>query len=190
MQILLIKYGLVAVLMASFVEEDVVSIVAGVAAHRGFFNPAFGIVAASFGALGGDCFWFYLGRQKVFQQSKVFRRIRSKAEILFQRVGMWQLPASHVIYGSRVATMTLLGARGSSFSRFILLDGVSCIVFATVLFSLGFALSASASRVLTDVRRVEVVLLASVGLVALFFLLLRKFTLGTLSGISTGEDHT
>ena len=60
---------------------------------------------------------------------------------------------------------------------------------ATVLFSLGVGLSASASRVLTDVRRLEVVLLASVGLVVLFFLLLRKFTPGTLSGISTGEDH-
>ena len=176
--------------MASFVDADVVSILAGVAAHRGFFNPAFGIVAASFGALGGDCIWFYLGRQKVFQRSKVFRRIRSKAEILFQRVGVWQLPASHVIYGSRVATMTLLGARGSKFSRFILLDGLTCIVVTTVLFSLGVGLSASASRVLTDVRRLEVVLLASVGLVALFFLLLRKFTPGTLSGTSTGEDHT
>ena len=99
-QILLIKYGLVAVLMASFVDADVVSILAGVAAHRGFF------------------------------------------------------------------------------------------VVATVLFSLGVGLSASASRVLTDVRRLEVVLLASVGLVALFFLLLRKFTPGTLSGTSTGEDHT
>src|SRR5258705_12454754 len=98
--------------MASFLDADVVSILAGVAAHRGFFHPAFGIVAVSFGALGSDCFWFYLGRQKAFQQSRVFRRIRSKAEILFQRVGVWQLPASHVIYGSRVATMPLLGARG------------------------------------------------------------------------------
>jgi membrane protein DedA with SNARE-associated domain len=189
-QILLIKYGIVAVLMASFFEADVVSILAGVAAHRGLFNPAFGIVAASFGALVGDCFWFYLGRQKVFQHSKVFHRIRSKAEILFQRVGMWQLPASHVIYGSRVATMTLLGARGSSFPRFILLDGVTCIVVATVLFSLGFALSASASRVLIDVRRVEFVLLASIGLVALSFPLLRRLTRGTLWRTSTGEDHT
>ena len=100
--------------------------------------------------------------------------IRSKAEVLFQRVGNWQIPASHVIYGTRVATMTFLGARGSQARRFVLVDGVSCFALTTLLFCLGFALSASVSMVLINVRRVEIVLLVAVALVGLTLHLLGR----------------
>lgn len=190
MELLLIKYGLLAVFVASMFEADVVPVLAGVAAHRGYFNPALGIIAASAGALGGDCLWFYVGRYKVIQNSKVFLRIRPKAEILFRRVGNWQIPASHVVYGTRVATMILLGARGSSLARFALIDGTSCLVLITLLFSLGFVLSASASVVLVKVRHIEVVLLVTVVLCGLIFYLLQKVGLRIGQGASTGERHT
>jgi membrane protein DedA with SNARE-associated domain len=89
-------------------------------------------------------------------------------------VGHWQIPASHVIYGTRVATMTFLGARGSAAGRFVLVDGVSCLALTTLLFSLGFALSASVSMVLINVRRIEIVLLAAVALVGLILHLLGR----------------
>lgn len=174
MGLLLIKYGLLAVFVASMFEADAVPILAGVAAHRGCFNPALGIVAASTGALAGDCLWFYVGRYKVIQNSRLFLRIKPKAEILFRRVGNWQIPASHVVYGTRVATMTWLGARGSSFSSFALIDGSSCVLLTTLLFSLGFALSASASTVLVRVKHIEVVLLVTFALCGLTFYLLQK----------------
>lgn len=174
MELVLIKYGLLAVFVASLLETDVVPVLAGVAARRGCFNPALGIVAGSAGALAGDCFWFYLGRRKVIQNSKMFLRIRSKAERLFRRVGIWQIPASHVVYGTRVASMTLLGARGSSFGKFALIDGSSCVVLTTFLLSLGFALSANAQIVLVHVKRIELGLLVTVTLFGLIFHLLQK----------------
>jgi membrane protein DedA with SNARE-associated domain len=167
MELLLIKYGLFAVFVAAMFEADVIPVLAGVAAHRGYFNPVFAIALASFGALSGDCVWFYVGRRNLIRNSTRLQQIRSKAEMLFQRVGHWQIPASHVVYGTRVATMTFLGARGSRAGRFVLLDGVSCLALTTLLFSLGFALSASVSAVLVNVRRVEIALFAAVALVAL-----------------------
>ena len=174
MELVLIKFGLVAVFVAAMLEADVIPVLAGVAAHRGLFDPALGIAAASAGALAGDCVWFYVGRYKVIQSSKVFLRIRPKAENLFRRIGNWQIPASHVVYGTRVATMTWLGTRSTSFARFALIDGSSCLVLTTILFCLGFALSASASIVLIDIRRIEVVLLVTVVLCALIFYLARE----------------
>ena len=189
MELFLIKYGLLAVFIASLVEADVIPVLAGVAAHRGYFDPALGIVAASVGAFAGDCFWFYVGRYKGIQNSKVFLRIRPKAESLFRRVGMWQIPASHVIYGTRVATMTMFGAHGHSFGRFAMFDGASCIVITTLLFSLGFALSASASIILVHVRHVEVLLLVTVALSGLIFHLVQKATHRGLQSAPSGEDH-
>jgi Uncharacterized membrane-associated protein len=170
-----IRYGLLAVFLAALLEADVVPVLAGVAAHRGCFNPSLGIIVASCGALTGDCFWYFLGRQEVIQNSKMVLRFRPKAEALFHRVGIWQIPASHVVYGTRMATMTWLGARGSAFGSFALVDGLSCLVLTTFLLSLGFALSASAQIVLVHVRRIELVLLVSLMLLGLILHLLRKF---------------
>lgn len=173
MELLLIKYGLVAVVLAAMLEADVIPVLAGVASHRGYFNPVVAIAAASFGALAGDCVWFYLGRSTVIKNSRLIQRLRSKGEILFRRMGNWQIPASHVVYGTRVATMTFLGARGSAIGRFVLVDGVSCLALTTLLFGLGFALSASVSLILVNVRRVEIVLLVAVAIFGLIFYLLQ-----------------
>jgi membrane protein DedA with SNARE-associated domain len=175
MELLLIKYGLVAVFLAAMLEADVIPVLAGVAAHRGYFDPPIAVAVASFGALAGDCVWFFLGRSGAIRKSKLMLRLKSKAEIFFRRVGHWQVPASHIIYGTRVATMTFLGARGSSFGRFVLVDGVSCLALTTLLFCLGFALSASVSMILVDVKRIELVLLGAVALFALIFHLLQRF---------------
>jgi membrane protein DedA with SNARE-associated domain len=173
MEILLIKYGLFAVFLAAALEADVIPVLAGVAAHRGYFNPPVALATASFGALSGDCVWFYIGRSGLITNSTFMQLLRSKAEILFRRVGHWQIPASHVVYGTRVATMTFLGARGSSVGRFVLVDAVSCFALTTLLFCMGFALSASVSLILVDVRRIEIGLLVAFALFGFIFYLLR-----------------
>ena len=175
MELLLIKYGLAAVFLAAMLEADVIPVMVGVAAHRGYFDPPMAVAVASFGALAGDCVWFYVGRSGVIRKSKLLLRLQSKAEALYRRVGNWQIPASHIIYGTRVATMTFLGARGSLVGRFVLVDGVSCFTLTTFLFCLGFALSASVSMILVNVKRVELVLLVAVALFALVIHLLQRF---------------
>ena len=95
MELLLIKYGLVAVFLAAMLEADVIPVLAGVAAHRGYFDPVFAVATASFGALAGDCIWFYIGRSNTIRNSKLMRRFRSKGERLFRRVGNWQIPDSN-----------------------------------------------------------------------------------------------
>ena len=87
MQLLLIKYGLVAVFVAAMLEADVIPVLAGVAAHRGYFSPPVALAAATFGALAGDCIWFYIGRSNLIRNTRLMQRLKSKAEILFQRVG-------------------------------------------------------------------------------------------------------
>jgi membrane protein DedA with SNARE-associated domain len=189
MEMMLIKYGLIAVFIAASLEADVIPVLVGVAAHRGYFNPVFAVIAASGGALAGDCVWFYIGRHALLKNNKLLERIRSRAEALFQRVGHWQIPASHVIYGTRIATMTFVGSRGTSFAKFFAVDAVSCLVLTTILFSLGYALSASVSVILTDVKRIEVVLLAGVALVGLVLHLLHRLGRRALQRAATSE-HT
>ena len=186
-ELFLIKYGLVAVLLAALFEADVIPVLAGVAAHRGYFNPVIAVMCASLGAFVGDCVWFYVGRRNLIKNNQRLERIKSKAEALFQRVGHWQIPASHVIYGTRVATMIFLGTRGSEVESFVLVDGVSCLTLTTLLFYLGFAFSAGVSIILVDVRRVEVLLLATVVLCGLILHLSRRIGRRIVGMVATGE---
>lgn len=189
MELILIKYGLIAVFIAASLEADVIPVLVGVAAHRGYFNPVFAVVVASAGAFTGDCVWFYVGRHKMIKNNKLLERIRTRAEALFQRVGHWQIPASHVIYGTRIATMTFVGTRGTSFAKFSAVDASSCLVLTTILFSLGYALSASVAAILTDVKRVEIILLVVVAVVGLALHLLQRLGRRALQRTATSE-HT
>lgn len=189
MEVLLIKYGLIAVFIAASLEADVIPVLVGVAAHRGYFNPVFAVIAASAGAFAGDCVWFYVGRRDLIKNNKLVERLKARAEALFQRVGHWQIPASHVIYGTRIATMIFLGTRESSFVKFSLVDAASCLTLTTILFSLGYALSASVSVILTDVKRVEIVLLVVVAVVGVILHLLQRLGRRALQRTATSE-HT
>lgn len=189
MEVLLIKYGLIAVFIAASLEADVIPVLVGVAAHRGYFNPVFAVIAASAGAFAGDCVWFYVGRRDLIKNNELVERLKARAEALFQRVGHWQIPASHVIYGTRIATMIFLGTRESSFVKFSLVDAASCLTLTTILFSLGYALSASVSVILTDVKRVEIVLLVVVAVVGVILHLLQRLGRRALQRTATSE-HT
>jgi membrane protein DedA with SNARE-associated domain len=83
----------------------------------------------------------------------------------------------------------LLGARGSPVGRFMLIDGSSCFVLTTFLFSLGFVLSSSASIVLAHVKRIEVVLLVTVTLIVFILHFVRKVGRRSLQRVSTGERN-
>ena len=110
-------------------------------------------------------------------------------ERLTSRIGLWQIPASHLIYGTRVATMTLFGIRRLSAFRFIVTDACACLVISTVLFTLGFGLSASAAQVVGHVKRIELFMLCLVVISGLTFHLVSQFTRKRLVNGEVDQTH-
>ena len=188
-QIFLIKYGLLAVFVAAMLEADAVPVLTGVIAHLGYVRSAPALLVASAGALGGDCIWFWAGRyfSDNIRSSKFYRRIGPNTEWLTQRLGVWQIPASHVVYGTRVATMIFWGSQSLSTLRFALIDGLGCVFFTALLFTLGFAFSESAALVIGEVKRVELLMLLTVVLFASSFYLVSKLLRRQFQRSHTGE---
>src|SRR5262249_15027946 len=83
--------------------------------------------------------------------------------------GAWQIPASHVIYGTRIATMIVSGAGELSFAKFALMDMLGCVAFTSIFVTLGFLFSSSASLIIGHVNRVELFLLLATMFIALVF---------------------
>jgi membrane protein DedA with SNARE-associated domain len=175
MEAFLMNYGLLAVFVCAMVEADVVPVLAGVVAHLGYFDFIEAIAVAAAGAFIGDCVWFYLGhtRSERIRRSWLYARAGKLTESLDRRFGKWLIPASHVIYGTRVATMTLSGIRRMPFAQFAAIDILGCLTFTTLFASMGFLFSSSAALIIGHVKRVEVLLLVFAVLTALGFHLLK-----------------
>ena len=175
MEALLLKYGLVAVFIGGAVEGDVTFILAGLVARLGLVKLPAAIVAGVVGAFTGDCFWYWLGRSggARIRRSKSYQRAELMADRLALRFGAWEIILARFIFGARLASSVFWGIRGLSFTRFALIDLLGCLVWATVLMTLGWWLSNSATLLLGEVRRIELWLLGALILGVLIILILR-----------------
>ena len=164
MEIFLIKYGVVAVFLAAMVEADVVPVLTGVVAHFGYVKGGPAVVAAAAGAFAGDYLWFCAGVycSQTIQKSNLYLRTGRITEKLTRRLGLWQIPASHLIYGTRISTMIFWGVQRIPSLKFALVDGAGCLVLTGLLFTLGFGFSGNASLIVGRVKQVELLLLVGV----------------------------
>ena len=191
MEPLFIKYGVLAVFLAAMLEADVVPVLTGVVAHFGYVRAGPAVLAATAGAFAGDSVWFCVGvyYSETIRNSRFYRRAGQVPERLIRRLGLWQIPASHLIYGTRISTMMFWGAQRTSTLKFALVDGASCLVLTGLLFTIGLAFTGSASLIVGRMKQVELLLLGGV-IAALLLSLTSKAGRRLLRGVSTGEPGT
>jgi membrane protein DedA with SNARE-associated domain len=169
---LILQYGLAAVFVGAAVEGDLTLILAGVAAHLGYFPFPLAVAAATAGGFVGDLAWYSLGRFRGprFRAGRLYRRVGPRIESLARRLGAAELVASRFVYGTKAASMVFWGLHGMSLPRFLLVDGIGCVLGSLVFTALGYAVSGSATVLLGRVRRVQLWLLGAVlvGVVLVF----------------------
>ena len=161
---LILRYGLAAVFVGAAVEGDLTLILAGVAAHLGYFSFPTAFTASVLGGFLGDLAWYSLGRLRgpKFRAGRLYQRVGHRIEILARRLGAAELIASRFVYGTKAASMVFWGLHGMSLPRFLLVDAVGCVLGTLVFTGLGYAVSGSATVLLGHVRRVERWLLGAV----------------------------
>ena len=161
---LILRYGLAAVFVGAAVEGDLTLILAGVAAHLGYFSFPTALAASVAGGFLGDLAWYTLGRVRgpKFRAGRLYRRVGHRIEILARRLGSAELIASRFVYGTKAASMVFWGLHGMSLPRFLLVDAIGCVLGSLVFTGLGYAVSGSATVLLGHVRRLERWLLGAV----------------------------
>jgi membrane protein DedA with SNARE-associated domain len=161
---LILRYGLAAVFVGAAVEGDLTLILAGVAAHLGYFSYATALAASVAGGFLGDLAWYTLGRVRgqEFRAGRLYQRVGHRIELLARRLGAAELIASRFVYGTKAASMVFWGLHGMSLPRFLLVDAIGCVLGSLVFTGLGYAVSGSATVLLGRVRRVERWLLGAV----------------------------
>ncbi len=171
---LVARYGLWAVFLGAAVEGDLTLILAGVAAHLGYFSFPLAIVAGTLGSQVGDLAWYCLGRWRGprFREGRLYRRVGPQIERLAERLGAVELIAARFVYGTKAASMVFWGLHGLALPRFLVIDAIGCAIGSLVFTGVGYAVSGSAAALLGKVRRVELWLLGAVAVGVLVVLII------------------
>ncbi|HEX2971202.1 MAG TPA: DedA family protein [Tepidisphaeraceae bacterium] len=127
------------------IPEDIPLTLAGFFVAQGKMHLALASVAAWCGIIGGDCILYNLGRKYGLNIIKVpligkhvtHQRIE-RAELLFERYGVWVVAIGRLFAGIRGAMVVAAGTIRFNFVKFIIADGLAALVSGGAFIALGY----------------------------------------------------
>lgn len=105
----------------------------------------------------GDWVWYWLGRGfgPKIERTNFYQKHLPKAGRFVGKIGVWQILAARVVYGTRNASMVFWGVNKLNFAKFSATDLLGCSSWSLILASLGYFLSSSAEKIIGDIKKLE-----------------------------------
>lgn len=175
-------YGIYAVFVLCTIEGDITLLLSGAMAHsnsfgeRSFFQV---FIAGVTGGLLGDSVGFFAGRlfRETVKNCGFYKMAQPRIEKIVNKFGGYSIIISKYIYGIRTGMAIFIGMGNMSFSRFILLDIISCSVWVTLLAGIGYFFSGAISSIIGDFQSMGIVLFLVLAIGVVGFYLLERFWL-------------
>ncbi|MDQ6437738.1 DedA family protein [Mesorhizobium sp. LHD-90] len=161
------RYGLIAVFIGCLAEGETAAILGGFFAHQAVFVPWQAFLATFLGAFGGDTFFFLMGRR--FADHRIVRRLRAKpgfshAHEFLQRHPNLFVFCNRFIYGMRLFGGVAAGLSEIPFGRFVVINALSSLVWASLFGGLGYFFGLGAETLLGETIRKHHRLLIALGI--------------------------
>lgn len=157
-EILLEKFGYLAVFVGTFLEGEAILVMAGFFAERGYLNAVTVGIVAFAGAYLGHLFWFWLGRRHGVALLDRFPKMKAhfgKGIRIFERYGAAAIVITQWLYGLRITCAVIVGMSRISLLKFAIYEGVSCAAWAATITALGYYFGAAVEAVLGKAAHVE-----------------------------------
>ena len=150
---LVARYGLIAVFLGCVAEGESAAILGGFFAHQKLFEPWHAVAAAFLGTFIGDTLLFLAGRR--YSSHPWVRRLRSRPGFRYAYRLVRQNPnlfvfGNRYIYGVRMVGGVVAGLSGISLSRFLIINGLSAMLWAVIFSGLGYAFGLGAQHLFGD----------------------------------------
>jgi membrane protein DedA with SNARE-associated domain len=152
---LITTYGYLAVLLGTFLEGEAVLIIGGLAVQLGFLQLPWVIAAAFAGTVAGDQLYYYLGRRhgrSVLLWCPAWRSRISKVRRFMARYHVWVVVGYRFVYGIRTITPFVIGLSRVPTARFVVLNMLSTLVWATGVGLTGYAFGLALEAVVGDIK--------------------------------------
>src|SRR5574342_619897 len=121
-ELLLQKFGYLAVFVGTFLEGETILVMAGFFAERGYLDIFIVALVAAAGADLGHIFWFWLGRRYGIRLLDRFPRMKQhfgKGIRLFERYGATAIIITQWLYGLRITAAVIIGISRISLLKFL-----------------------------------------------------------------------
>jgi membrane protein DedA with SNARE-associated domain len=157
-ELLLQKFGYLAVFIGTFLEGETILVMAGFFAERGYLELLLVILTAFGGAYVGHVFWFWLGRTQGVRLLDRFPKMKKhfgKGIRMFERYGAPAIFITQWLYGLRVTCAVIIGISRISTIKFLVYEAITCMVWAAVIGTLGFYFGRAVESLLGKAAHIE-----------------------------------
>ena len=171
-------FGYPAVVVGTFFEGEIILILAGFAAHRGYLDLPLVILAAFIGSLLGDQLYFFLGRWRGHAvlnkhpdwKDRIvrFRRLMARHDILIILVFRF-------LYGLRTVAPFAIGLSDIPIWKFIILNSISAGIWAVTVGLLGYLFGHTMELVIDEIKHYELAVMAGLLVLAIIIYAVRRY---------------
>jgi membrane protein DedA with SNARE-associated domain len=155
---LISTYGYGAILVGTFVEGETVLVLGGFAAHRGYLELPWVILAAFVGSLCGDQLFFFLGRRHshfILERRPAFKGKMERANRLITRFQTPLILGFRFLYGLRSVMPFALGVSTVAVVRFVVFNAIGALVWAIAVAVGGYVFGNALELVMGDLKHYE-----------------------------------
>lgn len=165
MQELIATYGYPAILLGTFFEGETIVLIAGYLASRDYLLLQWVIFFSFLGTWIGDSAYFFIGRRwgdKLLARRPHWRSRADRALDLLHRYHTVFILSFRFFYGIRTVSPFVIGMSKVPTSRFLVLNFIASIVWASLFSTAGFLLGTMIENVVAEVERYELYLLCGI----------------------------
>jgi len=169
-------YGYLAILAGTFLEGETILILGGFAAHRGYLELPWVILAAFTGTLAGDQLFFCLGRKHrltILTSRPSWKARVDRALELFKRFQTYLVLIFRFLYGLRSVVPFVVGASSFPAKRFVMLNAAGALVWAALIGTAGYLFGQALTSIIGDIKHYELGILGAVAGIGVMIWLLR-----------------
>jgi len=170
-EVLLQKFGYLAVFLGTFLEGETILVMAGFFAERGHLEITLVVITAFLGSFTGHVAWFWVGRKKGVKILDRFPKMKNhfgKGIRMFERYGAPAIFITQWLYGLRITCAVVIGISRISTIKFLIYEAISCLVWAIAIGAAGYYFGFAVEKILGKAAHIEkyglaLLLLAGVG---------------------------
>ncbi len=172
LELIIQKYGYLALFIGTFLEGETILILAGFAAHRGYLDFDLVWLIAFFGGVIGDQVYFFIGRFRgqalIARYPKLQRRVNRITPYL-EKYQDYVLIGFRFIYGFRTVTPFAIGISRIGARRFFLFNMVSGVIWALIFAAAGYLFGHAAEALFGRVEEYEEYIFAGIIIAGIIF---------------------
>lgn len=157
-EVLLQKFGYLAVFLGTFLEGETILVMAGFFSERGHLDITLVVITAFFGSFTGHVAWFWLGRVKGVKILDRFPKMKNhfgKGIRMFERYGAPAIFITQWLYGLRITCAVVIGISRISTIKFLVYEAISCLLWSIAIGAAGFYFGFAVEKILGKAAHIE-----------------------------------